>query len=146
MIFSQYFVSWVGWQLPINKQTLFSLSPPYQLVLKPDSKFLKKPRQTHSELSFNCLLPSLSLQSLSPMKIQKIQLLQSNEIARLLIMLLFLFILSMNFSFFFLNTKSHFVNSHVLVCIKYSMIRSVIIFFCHNTIFSLKLLFLQDFF
>ena len=26
------------------------------------------------------------------------------------------------------------------------MIRSVIIFFCHNTIFSLKLLFLQDFF
>ena len=41
VIFSQYFVSWVGWQLPINKQTLLSLSP-YFLVLRPDSKFLKK--------------------------------------------------------------------------------------------------------
>ena len=80
------------------------------------------------------------------MKIQKIQLLWSNEAAKLIITLLFLFILSMNFSFFFLNTKSHFVNSHVLVCIKYSTIRSAIIFFCRNTIFSLKLLFLQDFF
>ena len=119
---------------------------PYYLVLRPDSKFLKKTKETHGELSFNCLLPSPSLQSLSPMMIQKIQLLWSNETAKLIIMLLFLFILSMKFSFIFLNTKSHFFNFHVLVCIKYSMIRSAIIFFCCNTTFSFKLLFLQDFF